>query len=59
MLSMATTAIFSKPEDFRFPVLISYSVLIASTLLFARFAAKNRGMAFHIPQVGGSVNLGP
>lgn len=59
MLSMATTAIFSRPEDFRFPVFISYAVLIASTVLFARFATKNRGMAFHIPPTGGSVSIGP
>lgn len=47
MLSFATTSIFSKPEQFQYPALISVGATAAANLCFTTYVKRNRGHLFH------------
>ncbi|KAK5654299.1 hypothetical protein OQA88_7476 [Cercophora sp. LCS_1] len=49
MLSYLTTVVFSRPEDFRWPALISVGAIYVSGALYAAFVRKRRGHLFHAP----------
>lgn len=52
MLSFATTAIWQRPQEFRVPVFMSYACLVAATVLYSRFAVRNRGRSYQVPAAG-------
>ncbi|OCK82278.1 hypothetical protein K432DRAFT_349323 [Lepidopterella palustris CBS 459.81] len=47
LLSYATTVIFPKPQDFRYPVLISCGAVAVSAGCFAAFVRQKRGHILH------------
>ncbi|KAK1757092.1 Ferroporti-1 [Echria macrotheca] len=49
MFSYITTLVFSRPEDFRWPVVISVLAVYLSGILYAMFVRKRRGHLFHAP----------
>ncbi|KAH7016310.1 Ferroporti-1 [Microdochium trichocladiopsis] len=49
MLSYATTIIFSRPDQFRWPVVISVISVYTAGGLYAAFVRKRRGHLFHAP----------
>ncbi|KAK0713701.1 Ferroporti-1 [Lasiosphaeria miniovina] len=50
LLSYAITVIFSRPDQFRFPVLVSIVAVYVSGGLYAVFVRKRRGHLFHAPR---------
>ncbi|KAF3763979.1 putative iron-regulated transporter [Cryphonectria parasitica EP155] len=49
MLSYATTVVFSRPDQFRYPVVISAVAVYIAGGLYAYFLRKRRGHLFHAP----------
>ncbi|KUI63324.1 Solute carrier family 40 member 1 [Cytospora mali] len=49
MLSYLTTIIFSRPEQFRWPLLISVGAVYTAGGLYSCFLRKRRGHLFHAP----------
>lgn len=47
LLSFATTMVFAKPEQFKFPVYISAGAIAMSAVCFAGFVRKERGHLLH------------
>ncbi|GJE88816.1 ferroportin1-like protein [Phanerochaete sordida] len=47
LLSFATTVIFARPDQFKYPVIISTVAVSTSACLFAAFVRKRRGHLFH------------
>lgn len=47
LLSFATTIVFSGPEDFKYPVLISSGAVAISACCFAAFVRRERGHLLH------------
>ncbi|KAI4234033.1 MAG: hypothetical protein LQ349_004039 [Xanthoria aureola] len=47
MLSFATTSVFSKPELFQYPALISVGATGVANLCFTTYVKQNRGHLFH------------
>ncbi|KAL5416322.1 hypothetical protein PMIN06_003292 [Paraphaeosphaeria minitans] len=47
LCSFATTMVWARPEQFRFPVWVSGGVLVASTACFAAFVRRKRGHLLH------------
>ena len=47
LLSFAMTLIFARPEQFRYPVLVSAGALVAASLCFTTYVKRNRGHLFH------------
>lgn len=47
MLSFATTSIFSKPEQFQYPALISVGATAIANLCFTTYVKQDRGHLFH------------
>ncbi|KAL8645334.1 MAG: hypothetical protein Q9226_007352 [Calogaya cf. arnoldii] len=47
MLSFATTSIFSKPDQFQYPALISVGATAVANLCFTQYVKQNRGHLFH------------
>lgn len=50
LLSYGTTVVFARPEQFKYPVMISTGAVAVSACLFAAFVRKRRGHLFHTPQ---------
>ena len=50
MFSFATTSIFSHPDQFIYPALISIGAIGAANLYFTAFVRKERGHLFHRPR---------
>lgn len=50
LLSFGTTVVFSRPEDFKYPVVISSVAVTVSACVFAAFVRKRRGHLFHASQ---------
>ncbi|EKM51756.1 uncharacterized protein PHACADRAFT_212379 [Phanerochaete carnosa HHB-10118-sp] len=48
LLSFGTTVVFARPEQFKFPVIISSAAVAVSAFLFAFFVRKRRGHLFHV-----------
>lgn len=54
LLSFATTIIFALPEQFKYPVLISYGAIVAAAVCFAGYVRKERGHLLHLSKcIGG------
>lgn len=49
MLSYATTIVFSRPDQFQYPVIISVAAVYTAGGLYAYFLRKRRGHLFHSP----------
>ncbi len=47
LLSFASTMIFARPEQFRYPVLMSAGAVVAASLCFTTYVKRNRGHLFH------------
>lgn len=49
MLSYVTTIVFSRPDQFQYPVIISVVAVYTAGGLYAYFLRKRRGHLFHAP----------
>ncbi|KAM7214065.1 Ferroporti-1 [Rhypophila decipiens] len=49
LISYSTTIIFSRPDQFKWPVVISIAAVYLSGGLYATFVRKRRGHLFHAP----------
>ena len=49
LLAWALTAIWPKPDDFQWPVIISVAVVYAAGGLYASFLRRRRGHLIHSP----------
>jgi len=47
LLSFAATMVFARPEQFKYPVLMSAGAVIAASLCFTTYVKRNRGHLFH------------
>jgi len=47
LLSFAATIVFARPEQFKYPVLMSAGAVIAASLCFTTYVKRNRGHLFH------------
>jgi iron-regulated transporter 1 len=52
MLSYVATIIFSRPDQFQWPVIISVVAVYAAGGLYASFVRQRRGHLFHPPPCG-------
>ena len=59
MLSYVSTIIFSRPDQFQWPVVISLVAVYASGGLYAFFVRKRRGHLFHAPPCMGHKDAEP
>jgi iron-regulated transporter 1 len=48
MLSFAATTIFADPEQFQYPVYISFGAVTLSACCFAAYVQKERGHLIHV-----------
>ena len=48
LLSFATTIVFPRPEDFRYPVFISFGASTMAAVCFAAYVRKERGHLLHM-----------
>lgn len=48
LLSFAATIVFSRPADFRYPVMMSWVAVIVAGILYADFVWKRRGHLVHV-----------
>ncbi|EAW17500.1 putative iron-regulated transporter [Aspergillus fischeri NRRL 181] len=53
MLSFATTVVFPLPEQFKYPVFISYGAIVLAAICFAAYVRKERGHLLHISKCWG------
>ncbi|KEY80725.1 iron regulated transporter [Aspergillus fumigatus] len=53
MLSFATTVVFPLPEQFKYPVFISYGAIALAAICFAAYVRKERGHLLHISRCWG------
>ncbi|BCR88752.1 putative iron-regulated transporter [Aspergillus chevalieri] len=51
LLSFATTIIFPRPEQFKYPVLISYGAIVLAVICFAGYVRKERGHLLHLSKL--------
>ncbi|KIX02339.1 uncharacterized protein Z518_08280 [Rhinocladiella mackenziei CBS 650.93] len=49
LCAFATTIIFPRPEQFRYPALVSLSALYCAAALYAKFVRDRRGHLLHLP----------
>ncbi len=49
MISYASTIIFSRPDQFQWPVVISVVAIYAAGGLYTSFVRQRRGHLFHAP----------
>ncbi|KAJ3755648.1 iron-regulated transporter [Lentinula raphanica] len=49
LFAFASTIIFSKPEQFRWPVMMSFVAVASSGVLYASFVRMRRGHLLHLP----------
>lgn len=47
LLSFASTILFPQPEQFKYPVLISYGAIAVAATCYAGFVRKERGHLLH------------
>ena len=47
LLSFATTMVFARPQQFKYPVLMSAGAVVAASVCFTTYVKKNRGHLFH------------
>lgn len=47
MLSFASTIVFSSPEQFQYPVIISTGAVTLAAICFAAYVRKERGHLLH------------
>ena len=47
LLSFASTILFPQPEQFKYPVLISYGAIAIAAICYAGFVRKERGHLLH------------
>lgn len=47
MLSFASTIVFSRPEQFEYPVIISSGAVAVAAICFATYVRKERGHLLH------------
>ena len=47
LLSFATTMAFARPDQFRYPVLMSAGAVMVASLCFTTYVKRNRGHLFH------------
>ncbi|KAG2416374.1 hypothetical protein HFD88_007589 [Aspergillus terreus] len=60
LLSFATTIVFSRPEQFKYPVFISYGAIGAAAIFFAAYVRRERGHLLHTSKCfGGDKGLRP
>ena len=57
LLSYVTTIIWSHPNQFRYPVLLSAAAVYTAAGLFAIFLRKRRGHLIHVPVYGKCTSL--
>jgi solute carrier family 40 (iron-regulated transporter), member 1 len=50
MLSYASTIVFSRPAQFRYPVLLSVIAVYGAGFLYGIFLRKRRGHLVHVPR---------
>ena len=48
LLSFASTIVFPKPAQFRFPVAISFGAIVVSACCFAGYVRRERGHLLHM-----------
>lgn len=49
LLSYAATVVFSRPDQFQWPILMSVGAIYAAGGLYASYVRKRRGHLFHAP----------
>ncbi|OLN89329.1 Solute carrier family 40 member 1 [Colletotrichum chlorophyti] len=49
LLSYASTVVFSRPEQFQWPIIMSVAAIYAAGGLYASYVRKRRGHLFHAP----------
>ncbi|KAL1853394.1 hypothetical protein Plec18170_005391 [Paecilomyces lecythidis] len=60
LLSFASTIVFPLPEQFKYPVLISYSAVAVATICFAVYVRRERGHLLHTSKcLGGDKQWSP
>jgi iron-regulated transporter 1 len=47
LFSFASTIIFPRPQDFRYPIFISYGAIVLAAACFAGFVRQKRGHLLH------------
>ena len=57
LLSFATTIIFPLPEQFKYPVYISYGAIAMAAICFAAYVRKERGHLLHTSKCFGGDKL--
>ncbi|KKA28837.1 hypothetical protein TD95_000281, partial [Thielaviopsis punctulata] len=50
LVAFASTAVYSRPEDFGVPAVLSFSAVATACALYAQFVRERRGHLFHAPQ---------
>lgn len=58
LLSFATTIFFPLPEQFKYPVLISYGAIVLAAVCFAGYVRKERGHLLHLSKCIGGDKVG-
>jgi iron-regulated transporter 1 len=48
LLSFACTIVFARPEQFKYPVLVSYGALGVATVCYAVYVRRVRGHLVHV-----------
>jgi iron-regulated transporter 1 len=47
LFSFASTIVFPRPQQFRYPIFISYSAIVVAAACFAAFVRQKRGHLLH------------
>ncbi|KAI9371836.1 Ferroporti-1 [Aspergillus egyptiacus] len=57
MISFATTIVFSDPDQFKYPVYISYGAIAVAAVCFAAYVRRERGHLLHTSKCMGDATL--
>ncbi|KAL2011443.1 hypothetical protein VTN00DRAFT_4161 [Thermoascus crustaceus] len=57
LLSFASTIVFPRPEQFKYPVFISYGAIVVAAISFAVYVRKERGHLLHMSKCLGGDKL--
>jgi solute carrier family 40 (iron-regulated transporter), member 1 len=58
MLSFAATIVFPRPDQFRYPVWISFAAVALSACCFAGYVRRERGHLLHVGDCIGREKVG-
>jgi iron-regulated transporter 1 len=57
MISFATTIVFADPDQFKYPVYISYGAIALAAVCFAAYVRRERGHLIHTSKCMGDSRL--